>query len=49
MGRNYRKCKISPSPESEGDKELIDNYLFAIEACAAASLAIGTRNGEHDT
>lgn len=24
-------------------------YLPAIAACAAASLAIGTRNGEHDT
>lgn len=24
-------------------------YLLAIAACAAASLAIGTRNGEHDT
>lgn len=24
-------------------------YLFAIAACAAASLAIGTLNGEHDT
>lgn len=25
------------------------NYLLLIAACAAASLAIGTRNGEHDT
>ena len=25
------------------------NYLSAIAACAAASLAIGTRNGEHET
>ncbi len=24
-------------------------YLLAIAACAAASLAIGTRNGEQDT
>jgi hypothetical protein len=24
-------------------------YLLLIAACAAASLAIGTRNGEHDT
>jgi len=24
-------------------------YLLAIAACAAASLAIGTRNGEHET
>ncbi len=27
----------------------INSYLFAIAACAAASLAIGTRNGEQDT
>ena len=26
-----------------------NSYLFAIAACAAASLAIGTRNGEQDT
>lgn len=25
------------------------SYLLAIAACAAANLAIGTRNGEHDT
>lgn len=25
------------------------NYLFAIAACAAANLAIGTRNGEQET
>ena len=25
------------------------NYLLLIAACAAASLAIGTRNGEQDT
>lgn len=26
-----------------------ESYLLAIAACAAASLAIGTLNGEHDT
>ena len=26
-----------------------NSYVFAIAACAAASLAIGTRNGEQDT
>jgi hypothetical protein len=29
-------------------KSLFD-YISAIAACAAASLATGTRNGEHDT
>ena len=28
---------------------IIIDYLCAIAACAAASLAIGTRNGEQDT
>ena len=27
----------------------INNYLFSITACAAASLACGTLNGEQDT
>ena len=31
------------------DKKIINYFLALIAACAAASLAIGTRNGEQDT
>lgn len=30
-------------------KTVLFSYLSAIAACAAASLAIGTRNGEQET
>lgn len=50
FAKNMRISKnISPA-NSEGDKEFKNiSYLLLIAACAAASLAIGTRNGEHDT
>ena len=59
--QKYRLCKpknsTSPGPKSpqgthysRNPNQPIGNYyLLLIAACAAASLAIGTRNGEQDT
>lgn len=50
----YTKNRPALSFEKRGASFLlftayIDYFLSAIAACAAASLAIGTRNGEQDT
>ncbi len=42
--------KISPLQNCRGDIFINkESYLLLIAACAAANLAIGTRNGEQDT
>ena len=47
---NTSSVKIKTARSKSGPLNLFPiNYLFAIAACAAASLAIGTRKGEHET